>query len=186
LAALALCLSLSAGQGGEKPNPVRFEDLPDAAQRALTLQSDGDAIGEITRGFDAYLIEFTAEGKSQEVLVREDLTSEGPRPARAEGKKGVEIKWEDLPPAVQTFVSSKFAGVSLEKIHRRPAIYRAKIDRNGEAAEIQFTERGRILAEVTEREGQQRKLEAEAREAELKAKREAEAHELELKAKGQQ
>lgn len=186
LAAFVLCLSVRAGQEAGNVNAVRFEDLPNAAQKALTLQSDGDPLGEITKGIDAYLIEFTAEGNKQEILVRADLRSEGPRPIRVERAEGTEIQWSDLPQPVQTLISSKFAGASLDKILRRPGIYLAKINRNGETAEIRFTERGRILSETSERELRERRERGEARERELKAKQEAEAHEAELKAKAGQ
>lgn len=186
LAALGLCLSVRAGQEAGNVNAVRFEDLPNAAQKALTLQCDGDPLVEITKGIDAYLIEFTAEGNKQEILVREDLRSEGPRPIHVERAEGTEIQWSDLPQQVQTLISSKFAGASLDKILRRPGIYNAKINRNGETSEIRFTERGRILSETSERELRERRESGEAREREFKAKREAEAHEAELKAKAGQ
>ena len=180
-AALALCLSVCVGQEAGNTNTIRFEDLPDAAQKSLTLQADGDALGEITKGVDIYLIEFTAEGKKQEFLIRGDLSSEGPRAIHAEGAEGAEIQWSDLPGQIQTQVNSKFAGATLDKILRRPGVYSAKINRNGGTAEIRFTERGRILSEITEREISEREADAAAREGDLKANREAEASEAEAR-----
>jgi hypothetical protein len=180
-ALLAACLALRAGQEGEKTNTLRFEDLPDPAKRALALQSDGGVVGGITKSPDTFVLEFTLEGKSQEFLVRDDLKSEGPRPAGAEGSGGTEIQWTDLPQAVQELASSKFAGVSLGKIQRRPGVYRARIDRGGEAGIVRFTERGRILSETNEKEALKR--EAEGRELELHRQAEEEHSEQELKAK---
>ncbi len=174
LAALALRLSVCTGEEAGNTNAVRFQDLPDAAQKALTVWSDGDALGEITKGSDSYLIQFTAEGKKQEFLVRKDLHCEGPRLIHSREAEGTAIQWGDLPQQVQTLVSSKFAGVSLDKILYRPGTYSARINRDGEAALIQFNESGRILSETPLRELREREANAERREHELRAKREAE------------
>jgi len=143
IVALAFALSLPAF-AGEKEEPVKFDKLPRAAQKAVKEQAGKGRVVAVSKETSAQGVAFEARIQQGKRTFEVSVSAEGKLLSIEE-----QVALKDLPEPVRKTMEEQAVGGKLSTIEKvtedGKTIYEAKVTKSGKKTEIQVAEDGKLL-----------------------------------------
>ena len=135
----AVCAVLTAGAFAARADKVPMAQVPDAVQRAIKAQAQGENVQDVERetkdGRSVYEAEFKRDGINRRVKFAEDGTVVPSRDVTSVFKSSPTVSMSELPPAVQKTVREQQAGRTVADVDKETW--------NGQTVyEVEFKEQG--------------------------------------------
>jgi len=150
----ALCAVLTAGSFAARADKVPMSQVPDAVQRAIKAQAQGETVQDVERetkdGRTVYEAEFKRQGINRRVQFAEDGTIVPGRDVTGViGKSSPTASLSELPPAVQKTVREQQAGRTIADIDKEmwngQTIYEVEFKEQGPNSRLHIAADGTLV-----------------------------------------